>query len=264
MKIVKAGNKDTLRNFFSDDPFLHLYEIGDLDDFFWPYTEWFALEDSEGISAAFLVYKGSELPVLLALEQNDPEAAKVLIREIQDDLPDRIYCHLSPCVTKEMESIYTLKSHGRHNKMKLVSSAYFDFLDCGRFSLRTLSVDDADVIHNLYATAYPGHWFDERMLQSSMYRGLFEKDTLVSIAGIHIFSEKYRVASLGNITTLPAYRGTGCAKIVTAHLCRDLTKIVDTIGLNVESSNTHAINAYKKLGFQYHSSYEEFMAIRIH
>jgi len=46
---------------------------------------------------------------------------------------------------------------------------------------------------------------------------------------------------------------------VTAHLCRQLIPLADTIGLNVKSDNLGAIHCYRKLGFERHAVYGEFM-----
>jgi len=47
------------------DPRLHIYELGDLDEFFWPFTAWYILPDRRPEIA--LLYSGASLPVLLAL-----------------------------------------------------------------------------------------------------------------------------------------------------------------------------------------------------
>ena len=87
----------------------------------------------------------------------------------------------------------------------------------------------------LYKESYPENWFDQRMLETNQYFGVWKDDKLVSIAGIHVYSEVYRVAALGNITTHPFYRNNGYGTLVTARLCQSLSEKVDHIGLNVKS-----------------------------
>lgn len=86
-----------------------------------------------------------------------------------------------------------------------------------------------------------------------------ESDRLVSIAGIHVYSPKYKVAALGNITTLPSRRGKGYGRRVTARLCRSLVDEGIDIGLNVKADNSAAISCYRGLGFETVAAYEEFL-----
>jgi putative membrane protein insertion efficiency factor len=116
-----------------------------------------------------------------------------------------------------------------------------------KMSCRRLSVDDHNAVKDLYTKAYPGNWFDQRMLETGKYFGAFDDNVMISIAGIHVYSRLYRVAVLGNITTLAAYRDQGVASNLTAELCRDLlTDGIESIGLNVKSDNQKAIRCYQK------------------
>ena len=54
--------------FLRQNTFLHLYEIGDLDDFFWQYTTWYALKVQNQIQQLVLLYTGTPyLPTLVGL-----------------------------------------------------------------------------------------------------------------------------------------------------------------------------------------------------
>jgi predicted GNAT family acetyltransferase len=130
-------------------------------------------------------------------------------------------------------------------------------------------VDTAEVVHlgpsdrpaleALYRASYPGNWFDPRMLETGYYFGLRRGGEIVSVAGVHVYSPRYRVAALGNITTLPEYRGQGLAKRISARLCQALLESVDTIGLHVKEDNVAAIACYEGLGFTRVAEYEECM-----
>jgi predicted GNAT family acetyltransferase len=80
---------------------------------------------------------------------------------------------------------------------------------------------------------------------------------LVSVAGVHVYSPRYKVGVVGNVTTHPAYRGKGLGTAVCARLCRELLKTVEHIGLNVKADNASAIASYKRLGFEVVGEYEE-------
>ena len=126
-------------------------------------------------------------------------------------------------------------------------------------NIRRLSSEDILQIKELFRRSYPDNFFDERMLDTGKYFGYFDKQQLIAIAGIHVYSERYRVAALGNITTDIAYRGRSIAQKLTSVLCKDLLITVDNIGLNVFTENQAAINCYKKIGFEITGEYEEYL-----
>jgi predicted GNAT family acetyltransferase len=97
------------------------------------------------------------------------------------------------------------------------------------------------------------------MLETNRYFGIRRDGSWISVAGIHVYSPHYGVAALGNITTLPQFRGQGLATATTAKLCRTLLQDVDHIGLNVKADNASAIACYKRLGFEIVETLEEYM-----
>jgi predicted GNAT family acetyltransferase len=110
----------------------------------------------------------------------------------------------------------------------------------------------------LYQGSYPEHAFDPQMLRTGKYYGCRVGGVLVSAAGVHVYSSRYRVAALGNITTHLEHRNRGYARLVTRSLCHDLLKEVDFIGLNVKADNLPAIRLYQSLGFKISRKYGEF------
>src|SRR5437868_2648858 len=71
MRAICLHDKQTIEAFLRQNTFLHLYEIGDLDDFFWQYTTWYALQDQYAqINQLALLYTGGTTPVLLGLNED--------------------------------------------------------------------------------------------------------------------------------------------------------------------------------------------------
>lgn len=254
--MVILHDKKEIESALRTNVFLHLFSIGDLDDFFWPYTIWYGAKEEGELQAIVLLYVGVSLPTLLALTGNVPPMSD-LLRAIRHLLPRRFYAHLSPGLELPLAETFQMKPHGVHYKMALKNLLPLQEADDSR--VVRLSHDDLYDIRALYDVAYPSNWFDARMLQTNHYFGIRERDQLVSIAGVHVYSPRYSVAALGNIATHPDYRGQGLAKAVTAKLCTSLLATVGHIGLNVKADNEAAIAVYQKLGFEKVASYGAYM-----
>ena len=51
MKTICLHDKDRIEALLRRDTFLNIYQLGDLDDYFWPHTTWYALTDGDDIKA---------------------------------------------------------------------------------------------------------------------------------------------------------------------------------------------------------------------
>lgn len=260
MPTICLHDRKVIERFLRQNAKLHIYSIGDLDDFFWPYTTWYCLTNDKMPDAIALLYTGQRLPTLLALSE-EPTYMSDLLKSIIHLLPLQFYAHFSPGLEKIFQGTHELKPHGEHYKMALMDISVIKNMDCSQVT--RLSTSDLHDIIRLYRDSYPGNWFDQRMLETNQYFGIRKGKELVSIAGIHVYSRAYGVAALGNITTHPSWRRQGYGKLVTARLCQSLLEDIDHIGLNVKTDNMIAISCYKKLGFEVVTSYGEFMVQRV-
>ncbi len=253
-------DRDVIERYLRHDTPLNIYLIGDLDDFFWPQTTWYASMSGGEITALALLYRPSGLPTLIVLVNGDISPASNLLKALSPHLPDTIYAHLTPGLENALATHFNLDSHGDHNKMILREP---DLL-AGVSSRQSvpLSIHDEEEILAFYRDAYPGNWFDARMLETGHYWGVRLDGRLAAAGGVHVCSMRYRVAALGNIATHPDFRGRGLAGDVTAAICRKLLKQVDEIGLNVKSDNIPAISCYRRLGFETAAVYREILLTR--
>jgi ribosomal protein S18 acetylase RimI-like enzyme len=257
MKTIHLNDKNQIEAFLRNNVFLNIYSLGDLDDFFRPYTNWYALTYTAGIKAMILVYTGGSLSCLHALtEDENIHYMEELLQSLIPIFPERFEAHLSLGLEGTLEKHYTLKSHGEHYKMALTRKSLLSRIDTSE--VIALSMSDVDEIVSLFQAAYPENWFDPRLLDTNQYYGIRESSKLVSVGGVHVYSRRYRVAALGNITTHPEYRGKGYGRAVTAGVCKSLLGEVDHVGLNVKVDNTSAIRCYEKLGFEVVDSYGEY------
>jgi len=253
MDLQVLHDKTTILSFLKKNSGLQIYSIGDLDDFFWPKTIWYALKDADTIKSIALMYVGMDTPTLLSFYNGESQFSYQLIERIKHILPVKFNAHLSSGLLDIFGQQNILEYYGLDYKMILTKEAS----NPNDKNIRILSIEDLAIIKELYSVSYPQNWFDSRMLETNKYYGYFINNKLVGVSGIHVFSEEYKVAGLGNIATHPDYRGKQIGYKLTSALCFDLQKRVDFIGLNVRSDNEYAIKCYKKIGFEIIGTYEE-------
>ncbi len=254
---VTLHSKDEVEDFCRRNPYLHIYALGDLDDFFWPHTIWYALRDQRGVRQLALLYTGCTLPTFLAYAEQPVELMRDLLRGLLPYLPKRFYAHLTQSAADVLAADYRMVSHGNYHKMAL--SGRQSLADFDASLAEALSVSDLQDVQALFAASYPGNFFVPRMLETGFYFGVRRGADLLSVAGVHVYSRKYKVAALGNITTRPDVRGQGLATTATARLCQELVRDgIEHIGLNVNADNQSAVACYKKLGFEWIADYGEY------
>ena len=255
MAIRELRDKERIEAFLRGNCELHIYSIGDLDEFFWPHTRWLAWEANGEVKNVVLVYTGKALPTVIGLS-DQPDVMRELLEEVRPQLPKQFHAHLSPGVEAVFRNGYAIEVHGAHYRMALRGVGRVYEVDCP--GIEPLTEADLNEVLEFYATSYPNNWFDERMLETGQYFGLRKGGRLVSVAGVHVYSRWYRVAALGNIATDPAHRNRGYGRLVTGRLCQALLECVDHVGLNVKADNEAAIRCYRSLGFEMVASYGEF------
>ena len=257
MTVVELRERELIAEFCRRRPAVHAYELGDLDDFFWPHTRWLGWETDGRVEQLALLYGEPDPPVLLALAEHPEQGMADLLRAIAAGLPPRVYAHLSPGLIGALEpALVPVSEPVAHRKLGLLEPALLAAHDTGEAEL--LSAADLHDVQAFYARAYPGTWFQARMLETGRYVAIRRDGELACVAGVHVWSPRWRVATLGNVATLPSLRGAGLAKAACARLCRLLLEDgIDVISLNVRADNAAAIGAYGKLGFAHAADYVE-------
>jgi len=94
-----------------------MYNLGDLDDFYWPRTAYFGFQTEKAVDKVSLLYRSEALPVLLALSNEVFD--KDYVNQLIHFLPTQFYAHLSPSLEKVFSEAYTITDHGGHYKMGL-------------------------------------------------------------------------------------------------------------------------------------------------
>jgi len=263
-RTVLLHDREVLRNALREHPALHVYELGDLDDLFFPRTCWFARQDDDGhigpVALLYLPETGGPVVLAFAAAERSSEL-EALLASLRPALPRRFHLHASPGAARALAPDYALESHCLYRKMALADrSALVGESRDDEGGIVTLGPEDQAELLAFYAAAYPGNAFYPWMLQTRRFVGARVAGKLASVAGVHVFSTSERVAALGNVATLPDHRGHGLGARVTAALCRRLLPDCDTVGLNVRADNAGAIRLYERLGFETVAEFEELDA----
>lgn len=237
-----------------DDIWLHLYELGDLEEPFWSHTTWYSLPKN-GPRPVLLLYSGLSRPTFLGLSKKHSNLLADLVRITIPLLPCRFHAHLNPGLSGEFGQPYTVESKDSFFKMGLRDRRRLDEFDTGE--VIALDADRAAELQHLYDLSYDDHAFEPSMMETGFYYGIFRDGRLVCAAGVHVHSPAQQVAALGGVATHPEYRNRGLARAACARLCRDLLKTADHIGLNVKADNAAAVGCYRGLGFEQEAVYEE-------
>ena len=252
-------DKSQIENFFRKSTALHLYEIGDLDDNYYENTTWFGWLVDGHICAIVLIYNidAFELPILLAMALTDQHHLTSLLNSSKSILPPKFNAHFG-FNGYGFHSIFPKSSNIElHAKYMLDPSTT---VKSSPLPKQLTSKDVPDMIA-FYKAAFPESEFDPRAVENGSYFGIWDNGW-VSIAGAHILSINYKVASLGNIATLPQYRNKDYASKSCSACILYLRNLgIENIGLNVKLENKAAINCYERIGFTKIAEYTECKVI---
>jgi RimJ/RimL family protein N-acetyltransferase len=261
VEFVQTGDRAALERYLRRDTGAQLYALADLDDFFFGDTTWFALLENDRLVAAALLLGKLSLPVLYAVCPPDHEPTYLLLEQLRPALPDHFFVNLGV----GFETVYTedhdYEPEGVHLKYALADPDALRAIDTGAVELvgrEARSELEAFYADGAYLTEErESRFLTDYMLERWPFAVIREAGRIVSCAGVHVLSERYQVAALGNIATRPDARGRGLAAATTASLTRWLLERTDDVGLNVHSENAAAIRCYERLGFRSVCSYIE-------
>ena len=262
MTIVREiKDKDLLHSFYSKDRVAYAYQLGDLDEAYFPWCKWWGAFDSETdeLETAILLYSGLSVPVTLIAGKGEP--LDDLLTEVYSDLPDRFFCQVGEDHLEVLSKHYDTNALTARLRMANGASG-FERAPRDPHVVRLGHSDTARIVE-LY-THYPDNFFEPYQLETGLYFGIHDGSggPLVSIAGIHVLSEEFDVAVVGNLVTHDAHRGKQLARRVTGRLMNELFERVSLVALNVAEDNLPAIKIYEHFRFEPHLRFFDGMVKR--
>jgi ribosomal protein S18 acetylase RimI-like enzyme len=255
--VFETRDKNLIAEFCRRDPALYAYYLGDLDDFFFDRTRWWAAADTitDSVSAVALWYESATLLVIQGLGKGD--AQEKIWREVLPKAKVEVHVHYNREHENILSEYYNVNPSGTFYKMRLEYPPDDKALELLGKNAEIATSDDLTQITALQNRAYPESYIDHRLLETGKCAIARDEDSAIAFAACHVCSSEHSVASLGAITTDPEFRRRGFATAVTAKILQLLKGQINDICLNVHSDNSAAIGVYKKLGFEIHTEYEE-------
>ena len=262
MEIKETRDKAKIRDFLMKDPYLHIYELGDLQEKLFPSTQWFVMEDKGEIVSSAMIYRAKNINILYMVDDTHPETAAELLEGITGRLPEKMYCLLSQNLVGVIAAKYEYEKTVSYDKMKLMGDIFISRnIKYPEFTYR-INVNDSETVGEFLRSINPGAFYNRGMLGTGKYFCIRKNASLLAMAGVHLYSKEYSVAAIGNVVTAESERGKGYSSSVCASLCADLWNDVKIIGLNVRADNAPAIKVYNKLGFIRHTNHMELTAVK--
>ena len=243
LAVSRISDKAEIRRLLNTDRDWSLFALADLDEGLFEHCDWWTLP-----GALVLVFRAISIRPIFVLGDAAP------VRRLLAALPDESgYLNLKADQLEAAEGLFRYRE--RHEMRRMILDTFAPRAG----ETVVLGPADCGEIERLYATGDGGGIaFAPFQLETGLVRGIRREGELVAVAGVQVASKNEGVAAIGNIFTRPDCRGKGLAQVVTSAVARAVQQTgIQTIGLNVETTNTAAIQAYERIGFRTRFSYFE-------
>jgi ribosomal protein S18 acetylase RimI-like enzyme len=249
-----TDDRPMLRAFLERDRLFAAYAICDLDDREFRRTRWgMAFEGDEPVAVA-LEYTGLTPQPLFVLGSD--EGITAILRDVIR--PRAAFVAVRRESVEAVERVYRVDSGAEMIRMWVDRASFRPYPADVR---RLLPVEIGD-LNRLYQLGFAS-WLASSAIAEGVYYGIRVNGRLVAAAGTHVVSPEARLAVVGNVLTHVDYRGRGYAKATTAAVTAELLRYCDHVVLNVRADNPPAIQAYRRLGYQEHTRFEERLVHRL-
>ena len=191
MAVVEVRDRDEIAAFCRRRPAVHAYALGDLDDFFWPHTRWFAWAPDGVIEQLVLLYDEPDPLVVHALAEPPSESMSALA--LGDRRPPSLAglrtCDPDvPCCHDERAADARASDPAPEDGSRAGRDRGHRARRMRRCSVPSTSPRWRPSI----APRTRGRGSTPRMLETRRYVGIRQAGALVSIAGVHVYSPRLR------------------------------------------------------------------------
>ena len=243
----ELADKDHIRAILRRDPAWTVYALGDLSPRMFDKCRWYTPDLT-------LILRDYGTTILFAMGPGS-------IREAMRDVTGAVHLQVKADALDEVAAIADVTAR------KLMWRMMWRPASLPEFDPRAVALDATDVaaLERLYAdgaaTGESPDFFYPSMVSDGVFRGIYEGDALIAVAGTHLVSREEGAAAIGNVYTRRDRRGRGLGRVTTTAVMRELASL-ETVGLNVRADNGAALSLYESLGFVTHCRFFEALATR--
>lgn len=254
---ISIHNQEEIAHFLRHHTFHHVYHVGSIKYSHWPHTNY--ITKTEGDKLLGVVYINQELnpPTVIAISEEDPNHLRELLAQNLDRLPDTFYGHFNPGLDEVLDG-FQCRHMGDYQKLRLLKPKVLDEIDTSE--VVNYGVEHIEELIEFFNQSDADHYFDPRMVETGYYYGCQKDGRIASVAGLHVYSDRFNISTVGNVATHPDYRGQGLATLATAKLCRELVKkdYQITVNIPVDENRDKVAQGYSRVGFELAADYREF------
>jgi GNAT superfamily N-acetyltransferase len=251
--------KSEILEFLEIDRLYAAYAIGDLEPEFFEQCQWFgatrpAVEAPGRLEALALCFAGLKPPALFLMG----EAAGLAALLVEAALPREVCLTCRQEHLRAAQDAYAMERPTPMWRMVLRQELFRP--EKGRCV--RLGPQDAGRLEGFYAGG-GGEAYSPRQVDQGVFYGTEVKGQLVAVAGTHLVSQVHSIGAVGNVFTVPAWRGHNYAAFTTSAVVTELLERgIGTVVLNVSQANTEAIRVYERLGFECYCPFIEGVGVR--
>lgn len=258
MYAVETNDRALLRSVLASSPVRAAYMLGDLDPNYVRYTRWFVASDEPDgpIGAVAMLYSGLRIPVVLTY--GEARLLRPALSRVLELMPGPAYLQIQQGHDAAVAQLYDVSPLRPLVRMGLTRNTYVR-PGTADVDVMRLGHGDTAALMQLYQY-YPDAFFEPYQLEGGHYFGVREGDRLLAVAGVHVVSEEFQVAVIGNVVTHPEARGRGLARTCVARQLDELLELVPLVALNVPDDNDSAHRTFGALGFTADCSFLEGLA----
>ncbi len=253
LSVTRLEVKEEIYDFLKRDRLYAAYAICDLEPALFGRCEWYASSTDGQLTTLCLLFKG--LPPDRVFLMGSQEG---LVPILQGVLKTRTaYLACRPHHLDALSRYYSLHRVEVMHRMVLRPEG-FTGVDG---PVHRLGPGHIPRLQDLYRS-YGDVAFAPYQLDQGVFYGIERKDRLVATAGTHLVSRTYHLGIVGNVFTLPEYRGMGYATMCTSAVAEELLSQSLDVVLNVGQGNEAASKVYHRLGFDVYCSFTEILGVR--
>lgn len=252
MKVEDVQDDDDIMQVLDRDRAWAAYAITDLDPPYRQSARFIGAREDTRLAAVVLLFGPPVFTTLLPY--GDDRGISAVLQQ-HPMLPSRPLLHVSEAQRPILQERYELNVSEMYRMVATPGSlrpappVHAEF--------QVLSPGDLDEVQELFKHSESG-FFPRVMLHHALNIGARVDGRLVAVAGTHTRSDRFKIATIGNVLTHPDFRGRGLATAVTARVAEAVAAAGSKLlALNVRQDNGPAIAAYRRVGFEVHMPYWE-------